>query len=102
MINATEESLLCFEPKQTEYYTRTKAVAEQLVCATNGKNGLLTATIRAAMLCGEGDKTSTPQMVENAKLGRGKFQIGDGKNLYDFAYIGNTAYAHTLTVKSVL
>ena len=58
--------------------------------------------IRAAMLFGKGGTTSTPHMVENARAGRGRFQIGDGINLFDFTYVGNTAYAHVLAAKALL
>ncbi|KAJ8061010.1 hypothetical protein OCU04_010088 [Sclerotinia nivalis] len=102
LVRATEDHPLCFEPEQTEYYTHTKAVAEQLIVGANKKGELFTAIIRAALLFGEGDATSTPNMVENARAGRGKFQVGDGTNLYDFTYIGNTAYAHLLAAKALL
>ena len=102
LVNVTEDLPLCFEPEQTEYYTHTKAVAEQIIVSANKQNGLLTTIIRASMLFGEGDATSTPQMVENARAGRAKFQIGSGTNLFDFKYIGNTAYAHVLAAKALL
>ncbi|RDW76912.1 hypothetical protein BP6252_04965 [Coleophoma cylindrospora] len=41
-------------------------------------------------------------MVQNAKAGRGKFQIRDGMNLFDFSYVGNTAYAHILAAKALI
>ncbi|KUJ16330.1 putative 3-beta hydroxysteroid dehydrogenase/isomerase family protein [Mollisia scopiformis] len=102
LLNATENLPLCFEPQQKEYYTHTKAAAEQLVLTSNGSHGLLTAAVRAAMLFGERDLTTTPNIVENALRGRGKFQIGDGTNLVDFTYVGSTAYAHILAAKALL
>ncbi|TVY44914.1 3beta-hydroxysteroid-dehydrogenase/decarboxylase isoform [Lachnellula subtilissima] len=102
LVNATEDIPLCFEPEQTEYYTHTKAAAEQTILSENKQNQLLTTIIRAAMLFGEGDATSTPQLVGNARAGRGKFQIGNGTNLFDFTYIGNTAYAHVLAAMALL
>ncbi|RDW56419.1 hypothetical protein BP5796_13168 [Coleophoma crateriformis] len=93
---------LCFEPEQKEYYTPTKAVAEEIIHTAYGQNGLLTTIMRASMLFGEGDTTSTPQIVQNARAGRGKFQIGDGLNLFDFSYVGNTAYAHILAAKALV
>ncbi|TVY33155.1 Sterol-4-alpha-carboxylate 3-dehydrogenase,decarboxylating [Lachnellula occidentalis] len=50
LVNATEDVPLCFEPEQTEYYTHTKAVAEQIIVSANKQNELLTTIIRAAML----------------------------------------------------
>jgi sterol-4alpha-carboxylate 3-dehydrogenase (decarboxylating) len=102
LTNATEDAPLCFEPAQKEYYTHTKAVAEEMVLKANNQNGMLTAVIRAALLFGEGDNTSTPQIVENARSGKGKFRVGNGKNLFDFTYVGNTAHAHILAAKALL
>jgi sterol-4alpha-carboxylate 3-dehydrogenase (decarboxylating) len=102
LVNATEDLPLCFEPEQKEYYTHTKAVAEEMICKANKQSGFLTTIIRASMLFGEGDMTSTPQMVQNARAGRGKFQIGDGTNLFDFTFVGNTAYAHILAAKALI
>lgn len=102
LVRATEYHPLCFEPEKTEYYTHTKAVAEQLIVSANKKGELYSAIIRAALLFGESDTTSAPKMVENARAGRAKFQVGDGTNLYDFTYIGNTAYAHLLARKALL
>lgn len=103
LVDATEDLPLCFESDgQKEYYTHTKAVAEDMVRKANGKKGLLTVAVRAAMLIGEGDTTSTPTMVENARAGKGKYQVGGGTNLSDFTYIGNTAYGHILAAKALL
>jgi sterol-4alpha-carboxylate 3-dehydrogenase (decarboxylating) len=41
-------------------------------------------------------------MIANARTGRAIFQIGDDTNLFDFAYIGNTAYAHILAAEALL
>ena len=103
LVEVTEALPLCYEGNgQKEYYTHTKAVAEDLVKKANAQDGLLTATIRANTLFGEGDTTMTPQMVNNARAGRGKFQVGDGTNLFDFTYIGNAAEAHILAAEALL
>ncbi|KAH6677734.1 hypothetical protein B0J14DRAFT_615806 [Halenospora varia] len=83
ILNATEDLPICFEPEQLEYHTHTKAVNKELVLNANGRSGLSTAVIHAPVLFSEGDMTCTPRMVENARSGRGRFQIDDGKNLYD-------------------
>ncbi|CAD6446713.1 4d7390a1-c76e-4a9c-a9d5-1db0ac30adc7 [Sclerotinia trifoliorum] len=98
----TSSSSVIYNNMTNLYYTHTKAVAEQLILSANKKGELYTAVTRAALLFGEGDTTSTPKMVENARAGRAKFQVGDGTNLYDFTYIGNTAYAHLLAAKALI
>ncbi|KAH7124180.1 hydroxysteroid dehydrogenase [Dendryphion nanum] len=102
LIEATEEGRLFYWPEQTEYYSHTKAMAEDLIQGANRHNGLLTTRLRGSLLFGEGDATATPQMVANAKTGRTRFQIGDGTNLFDFTYIGNTAHAHILAAEALL
>lgn len=102
ILNATEDLPICFEPEQLEYHTHTKSVNKELVLNANGRSGLSTAVIRAPVLFSEGDMTCTPRMVENARSGRGRFQIDDGKNLYDITYVGNTAYAHILSARTLL
>ena len=41
-------------------------------------------------------------MVENAEAGRNKFQVGSGKILFDFIYVGNAASAHILASEVLL
>ena len=102
LVNAREDLPLCFEPDQIEHYTHTKAVAETIILDSNRRHGLLTAAIRACILFGEGDITTTPPILQNAKAGRTKFQIGDGTNLCDFTYMGNAAYAHILAAQALV
>ncbi|PVH99412.1 hydroxysteroid dehydrogenase [Periconia macrospinosa] len=102
LVEATEEGRLFYWPEQTEFYSHTKAVAEDLIQGANRQNGLLTTRLRGSLLFGEGDTTATPQMIANARTGRTKFQIGDGTNLFDFTYIGNTAYAHILAADALI
>lgn len=104
LVEATEEGegRLFYWPEQTEFYSHTKAVAEDLIKDANGRNGLLTTRLRGSLLFGEGDTTATPQMIANARTGRTRFQIGDGTNLFDLTYIGNTAHAHILAADALL
>jgi sterol-4alpha-carboxylate 3-dehydrogenase (decarboxylating) len=102
IINADETWPKCYLPEQTEFYTHTKAVAEDMILGVNRKDGLLTVVLRGSTLFGEGDNTTIPQMVGNARSGRSKMQVGDGKNLFDFTYIGNAAYAHILAAKALV
>jgi sterol-4alpha-carboxylate 3-dehydrogenase (decarboxylating) len=102
LVEATEEGRLFYCPEQTEFYSHTKAMAEDLIQGANRHNGLLTTRLRGSLLFGECDTTATPQMIANARTGRTRFQIGDGTNLFDFTYIGNTAHAHILAADILL
>lgn len=42
------------------------------------------------------------KLISVAKSGRANMQLGDGKNVYDFVYVGNLAHAHLLAAKALL
>ena len=50
--------------------------------------------LRPSGIFGEGDRVMVPTLVRQAKLGKMKFIIGNGKNQMDFTYAGNVAQAH--------
>ena len=102
IVEGKEDMPLVFWPEQTEMYSHTKAVAETMVMKMNGENGVLVTALRGTTMFGEGDRMATPRFVETARAGRAKFQVGDGKNLFDFTYVGNTAYAHILAAKALV
>jgi nucleoside-diphosphate-sugar epimerase len=75
------------------YYPEPKAKAEQLVLASNGKQGLLTCAIRPHLIWGPRDRHIFPRLIHHAKLGKLK-RIGDGTNIVDITYVENAATAH--------
>ncbi|OJD13700.1 hypothetical protein AJ78_05857 [Emergomyces pasteurianus Ep9510] len=102
IVNGTEDAPKVFLPEQREFYTHTKAVAEDMVLTANKKYSYKTAVIRGCTLFGEGDITTIPKIVQNAQTGRGRLQVGYNRNLYDFTYLGNAADAHILAAKALL
>jgi len=74
------------------YYAQTKAVAERLVLAANGK-GLLTAALRPHLVWGPRDNHLIPKVLERARAGQ-LFIVGDGSNKVDITYVENAADAH--------
>ncbi len=70
--------------------------AERLVLAANGQRGLRTIALRPSGIFGEGDPLFVPSVINNARKGKMKFMIGNGRNLMDFTYVGNVAYSHIL------
>ncbi|KAG7139026.1 Sterol-4-alpha-carboxylate 3-dehydrogenase like protein [Verticillium longisporum] len=104
LINADERWPLIRGDAQTEYYTETKAEAEQLVLAANRQEDskLLTTAIRPAGIFGEGDTMVTHQMIRIHRQNRTGFQIGDGDNLFDFTHVANIAHAHLLAARLLL
>jgi len=47
------------------------------------------------------DRQFFPVLIENAKKGKTKYAIGEGKNVADFTYVGNVAHAHLLAAEKV-
>ena len=90
-------------PQQTEYYSYTKGVAEQLVLNANrNRGGLLTAAMRPVSMFGEGDVQQLPNMLKVYYEGKTKFQLGDNSKWFDFVYVGNVAHAHILVLAKLL
>ncbi|KAL6758052.1 3-beta hydroxysteroid dehydrogenase/isomerase family-domain-containing protein [Haematococcus lacustris] len=83
-----------YATKPMDFYTRTKIRGEQLVLAANGQAGLSTVALRPSGIFGEGDPIFVPTVVKQARAGKMKFVIGNGKNLMDWTYVGNVAQAH--------
>lgn len=103
LVDVDESSPVLYMPDQREAYSHTKALAESLVLAANGKNGrMLTTSIRPSGLFGEEDPTTVKPMVEAASSGKYRYQVGSGDNLFDWTYIGNAAYAHVLAAQALL
>ncbi|MCJ1257349.1 erg26, C-3 sterol dehydrogenase [Lignoscripta atroalba] len=103
LFNADERLPVLRSPQQTEIYSHTKGVAEDLVLAANRKHGgMLTAAIRPAGIFGEGDVQMLPPMLKVYETGKTKFQLGNNENMFDFTYVGNVAHAHILAAQYLL
>ncbi|KAF5516453.1 Sterol-4-alpha-carboxylate 3-dehydrogenase, decarboxylating [Colletotrichum siamense] len=104
LINADERWPVIRGEQQSEYYSETKAAAEELVLQANRQDPypLLTAAIRPAGIFGEGDTMATHQLVKIYREGKTGVQLGDNDNLFDFTYVGNVAHAHMLAARMLL
>jgi len=94
LINADESHPIC--KKFPDYYSESKAVAERLVLEANGRAGLLTCSIRPSAIFGPRDVQAWPEILNAARGGKSKYQIGNGRNLTDYTYVENVALAHVL------
>lgn len=82
------------------YYGESKAIAEQMVVAANGKvlpNGARFATVslRPHLIWGPNDPHLVPRVIERAKAQRLKL-LGSEDKLVDTIYVDNAAYGHIL------
>lgn len=95
--NADQEGVDESEPyprRFLSHYSRTKALAEQLVLKANSKE-LATVSLRPHLIWGPGDNHLVPRMVSRARAGKLRI-VGDGTNLVDTVYIDNAVDAHIL------
>ena len=110
LVDAREDLPILRPPVQWRAYTLAKADAEEAVAAANrtgatggpDDRGLLTASLRPALVFGERDVGALGKMLAVAKQGRARFQMGAGQNAFDFVYAGNAADAHVLVAKALL
>jgi len=84
-----------YPKKHFDPYNHTKELAERKVLSANGDK-LLTCSLRPSGLFGPRDAQAWPGFIAAGKEGKSKFQLGDGKNLFDWTYVENVAYAHIL------
>lgn len=103
LFNADERWPTLRAPLQREYYSETKAIAEEIVLAANRKrNNMLTIAIRPSGIFGEGDQQVVPGLLKAYYGRKTKFQLGENMNLFDFTYVGNVAYAHILAAIALM
>lgn len=103
LVMADETYPILKPPQQTEYYSYTKGIAEQLVLEANRKHGnMLTAAVRPVSMFGEGDVQQLPNMLKMYYDGRTSIQLGDNSKWFDFVYVGNVAHAHILALTKLM
>ncbi|KAI1437533.1 C-3 sterol dehydrogenase/C-4-like protein [Xylaria sp. CBS 124048] len=104
LINANEEYPVIRGKLQSEYYSETKAHAEQLVLEANRSQDskLLTTAIRPSGIFGEGDMQLVYHAVGAYRGGNDKVQVGANTNMFDFTYVENVAHAHLLAARALL
>jgi sterol-4alpha-carboxylate 3-dehydrogenase (decarboxylating) len=104
LFNADERWPVIRGDEQIEYYSETKAAAEEIVLNANRADDskFVTCAIRPAGLFGEGDVQALAGFLYAYRDGKDNFQMGDNNNLFDFTYVGNAAFAHLLAAKLLL
>lgn len=105
LINADERWPVIRGADQSEYYSETKAAAEELVLLANRSTespSLLTTAIRPSGIIGEGDTMAIYHIVNIYRQGRTNVQVGDNDNMFDFTYVENVAHAHLLAARALL
>ncbi|KAK5654996.1 hypothetical protein OQA88_6755 [Cercophora sp. LCS_1] len=105
LINVDERWPVIRGSQQSEYYSETKAAAEEIVLKANRAPEapkLLTCAIRPSGIIGEGDTMAIYHMVNIYRQGRTGVQVGNNDNLFDFTYVENVAHGHLLAARALL
>ena len=77
-------------------YADSKIQAEKLVLEENGKGGVATCALRPHVVFGPGDRRFMPALLDRAKAGTLRFQVGRGTWLSDYTYVSNLVDAVVL------
>ena len=95
--NSAQENVnesIPYPKKYENFYSHTKAIAEQLILAANSEK-LATCSLRPHLIFGPRDNHLFPRVLDKAKE-RKLPQIGKGENLVDLTYVEDAARAHLL------
>jgi 2-alkyl-3-oxoalkanoate reductase len=82
------------------HYSRSKALAEQLVLAANEPSELATCALRPHLIWGPRDAHLIPRLIARAQSGRLR-RVGDGTSMVDITYVENAAAAHLAAADSL-
>jgi nucleoside-diphosphate-sugar epimerase len=74
-------------------YPESKAAAERMVLAANGKAALATCALRPHLVFGPGDPHLLPRLLERGRA-RKLAIVGKGTNEVSLTYVENAAWAH--------
>ncbi|MFC2048706.1 NAD-dependent epimerase/dehydratase family protein, partial [Elusimicrobiota bacterium] len=86
-----------YPEKYLSHYSRSKAMAEQLVLSANKPGGkLLTVALRPHLIWGPEDTNLIPRLVTRSEKNR-LFIIGNAANKVDVTYVENAAMAQLLS-----
>lgn len=100
IVNGTEE--MPYTERFNDLYTETKVVAEKWVLEQNGKNGVLTCSIRPSGIWGPGDQTMFRHMFNQMIGGLLQAQVGSGKAKLDNSYVQNLIHGQVLAAQHLI
>uniref|UniRef100_A0A674JHV0 Short chain dehydrogenase/reductase family 42E, member 2 n=1 Tax=Terrapene triunguis TaxID=2587831 RepID=A0A674JHV0_9SAUR len=91
--------------KQVNHYSRTKAMAEQMILAANGTplkggNKLHTCVLRPPGIYGPKEQKHLPRVL-NIQRGLFNFQFGNPKTQMNWVHVGNLVQAHLLAAEAL-
>lgn len=90
-------SMICARPDLPGHYAATKAMAEQLVVAANGR-GIDTVVVRPRFVWGAGDTTLLPELVKTVRTGAFAW-VGGGRHRTDTTHVDNVVHGLLLAAE---
>lgn len=82
-------------------YQHTKMLAEQMVLAAHGRQGLVTTALRPHAIWGPRDTQLLPALIERHRAGK-LLRVGPGHNRISVSYVENAAWWHLQAADSEL
>ena len=95
-----DESLPYPKKMPKDHYSRTKIIAEKASIEANGKNGLLTCSLRPVGMYGPRDKYHIANIIKVSQS-KNNIKLGDGTACFSHVYSENAAQAHILAAKKL-
>jgi sterol-4alpha-carboxylate 3-dehydrogenase (decarboxylating) len=102
LIEATEDLPVLLYPEQPEWYSHTKALAENIVLSANRERGMLTVSLRPASMYGPGDSIMSKNITNQVLNGRANYRFGTGSWLFDMTYVENCTRAQLLAARALI
>jgi nucleoside-diphosphate-sugar epimerase len=99
-IRGGDESLP-YPQRHLNYYSETKAEAEQMVLAASDDD-LLTCALRSAGIFGPHDRHRFPAVLGSVRESGNFTRIGDGSAKFNHVYVDNLAHAHLLAAARLM
>ncbi|XP_027678855.3 putative short-chain dehydrogenase/reductase family 42E member 2 isoform X1 [Chelonia mydas] len=92
--------------KQVNHYSRTKAIADQMILAADGtplKGGdkLHTCVLRPPGIYGPEEQKHLPRVLMNIQRGLFNFKFGNPKAQMNWVHVGNLVQAHLLAAEAL-
>lgn len=100
LILASED--LPYTNRFNDLYTETKVIAEKWVLEQNGKEGVLTCSIRPSGIWGQGDQTMFKIFFDQIISGMFMAKVGDPKTTLDNSYVHNLIHGYILAAQHLV
>ncbi|XP_062820510.1 putative short-chain dehydrogenase/reductase family 42E member 2 isoform X2 [Anolis carolinensis] len=107
IVDGDEASVTYFPlDKHVNEYSRTKAIAEQMVLAANGSplaggGKLYTCSLRSPGIYGPEEERHLPRLALNIERGFFAFRVGDSQTLMNWVHVKNLVQAHILATAAL-